>query len=102
MYKFNNHVHVLMMKAALVKAHRCGLPAVKPSFKTDETFLAPNLLIGSLPNFIQLSDEGVDLQRPFQLLLVAAQVHMEFAPPDVGKVAGWKENKMREIGRAHV
>ena len=59
-----------------------GLPAFKPSFRTDEAFQAPDLLIGSLPDFIQLSDEGVDLQRPFQLLLVAAQVHMELAPPD--------------------
>lgn len=41
-----------------------------------------DLLVGSVSNLLQLSDEGVDHQRPLQLLLVIAQISMKLTPPE--------------------
>lgn len=40
-----------------------------------------DLLVGSVSNLLQLSDEGVDHQRPLQLLLVIVQISVKLAPP---------------------
>lgn len=40
-----------------------------------------DLLVGSVPDLFQLSDQGVDHQRPFQLLLVSVQISMKLTPP---------------------
>lgn len=40
-----------------------------------------DLLGGSVSNLLQLSDEGVDHQRPLQLLLVVVQIAVKLTPP---------------------
>lgn len=40
-----------------------------------------DLLVCSLSNLLQLSDEGVDHQRPLQLLLVNVQIAVKPTPP---------------------
>lgn len=40
-----------------------------------------HLLVGSVSDLLQLSDEAVDHQRPLQLLLVSVQISVELAPP---------------------
>lgn len=40
-----------------------------------------DLLVGSVSDLLQLSDEGMDHQRPLKLLLVTDQISMKLTPP---------------------
>lgn len=43
-----------------------------------------DLLVGSVSDILQLSDEAVDHQRLLQLLLVVVQIAVKLTPPEEG------------------
>lgn len=48
-----------------------------------------DLLVGSVSDLLQLSDEGVDHQRPLQFLLVIVEISVKFTPPGGDKGRGF-------------
>lgn len=55
-----------------------------------------DLLVGSVSNILQLSDEAVDHQRLLQLLLVVVQIAVKLAPPEEG--FDCQTGSSREVG----
>lgn len=55
-----------------------------------------DLLVGSVSNILQLSDEAVDHQHLLQLLLVVVQIAMKLTPPEEG--FDCQTGSSREVG----
>lgn len=52
-----------------------------------------DLLVGSVSDLLQLSDESMDHQRPLQLLPVTVQISVKLTPPGRDEALGIKFRK---------